>query len=61
MSRVQLALDGDDSDAAVGFSTVLDHVETPGGRLRTIDPAAGDTCVATPVGEAVDAGSSRCC
>ncbi len=42
--------------------TVLEDVEMPGGRLRTVDPETGATCCAV-VGEggAVVAGSSACC
>ncbi|MGI8810845.1 MAG: ArsI/CadI family heavy metal resistance metalloenzyme [Acidimicrobiales bacterium] len=41
--------------------TVLEHVEMPGGQLRTVDPETGAACCATVVGETVEAGSGRCC
>ncbi len=41
--------------------TVLEHVEMPGGQLRTVDPETDDACCATVAGETVEAGSSRCC
>jgi catechol 2,3-dioxygenase-like lactoylglutathione lyase family enzyme len=42
---------------------VLEHVEMPGGQLRTVDPETGATCCGTitAAGDAVEAGSARCC
>ena len=41
--------------------TVLENVEMPGGQLRTVDPETGNACCAIVAGDAVEAGSSRCC
>jgi len=40
--------------------TVLDHVEMPGGRLRTVEPDAGASCCAAVDGESVTAGNVCC-
>jgi catechol 2,3-dioxygenase-like lactoylglutathione lyase family enzyme len=40
--------------------TVLADVEMPGGRLRTVDPATGDTCCATVESDTVAAGNACC-
>lgn len=41
--------------------TVLEHVEMPEGRLRTVDPETGQACCAVATGDTVGAGSSHCC
>jgi catechol 2,3-dioxygenase-like lactoylglutathione lyase family enzyme len=41
--------------------TVLEDVEMPGGRLRTVDPETGATCCAVADGDSVKAGTSSCC
>jgi catechol 2,3-dioxygenase-like lactoylglutathione lyase family enzyme len=41
--------------------TVLEDVDMPGGRLRTVDPETGATCCAVADGDTVTAGSSSCC
>ena len=40
--------------------TVLEHVEMPGGQLRTVDPESGATCCAVVEGDAVVAGNACC-
>ena len=40
--------------------TVLDHVEMPGGQLRTIEPDTGASCCAAVDGESVTAGNACC-
>lgn len=41
---------------------VLEHVEMPGGQLRTVDPETGAVCCATVADDGlVSAGSSSCC
>ncbi len=41
--------------------TVLESVEMPGGRLRTVDPETGAVCCAVVEGDSVVAGSAPCC
>ena len=41
--------------------TVLEDVEMPGGRLRTVDPETGAVCCAVVEGDSVVAGSAPCC
>ena len=41
--------------------TVLEDMEMPGGRLRTVDPETGASCCAAAEGETVKAGPSACC
>ena len=41
--------------------TVLEDVEMPGGRLRTVDPETGASCCAVAEDDGVKAGSSACC
>ena len=41
--------------------TVLEDVEMPGGRLRTVDPETGATCCAVVEGNTVEAGPAPCC
>ena len=41
--------------------TVLDDVEMPGGRLRTVDPETGAVCCAVGEGDSVVAGAGPCC
>ena len=41
--------------------TVLEDVEMPEGRLRTVDEATGAQCCATAEGETVTAGAGACC
>jgi catechol 2,3-dioxygenase-like lactoylglutathione lyase family enzyme len=40
--------------------TVLDHVEMPGGQLRTIEPDTGASCCAAVDGESVTSGNACC-
>lgn len=40
--------------------TVLEHVEMPGGELRTVDPETGAACCAVAEGETVVAGTACC-
>ena len=40
--------------------TVLEHVEMPGGQLRTVDPETGAACCAVVEGDAVVAGNACC-
>ena len=40
--------------------TVLEHVEMPGGQLRTVDPETGAACCAVAEGDAVVAGNACC-